>query len=303
MMRLNKSGQKKPGKKRTGIKRTVVRVHRFPSMLALITLIAVLYAPLVRVVVNAFNSNPLATTWEGATLRWFRTAINDTEVRSAVWVSVKLAGISSLVSVLIGTLAVVAVRMLPRGGRSLVKIAALSRVTTPEIIVATGLFVLMPLLSVKFGFNALFFGHVVYLTGFVVVLVAARAANADRSLEDAAQDLGARPWQVMWTIVLPDLLPAIGAAALLSAAFSFDDVAISRAVNSPTTTTLPLVLVSLIQRRVTPEIDAIATLLLLVGALLFGGALVLGGSVSALTGQPQQRNEHPADVKGTAQPS
>jgi ABC-type spermidine/putrescine transport system permease subunit II len=145
----------------------------------------------------------------------------------------------------------------------------------------------MPLLSVTFGFKALFFGHVVYLTGFVVVLVAARAANADRSLEDAAQDLGARPWQVMWTIVLPDLLPAIGAAALLSAAFSFDDVAISRALNSPTTTTLPLVLVSLIQRRVTPEIDAIATLLLLVGALLFAAALLLGGSVSALTGQPR----------------
>jgi spermidine/putrescine transport system permease protein len=125
MMRQNKPSQNKPGQTKT-----VVRVHRFPSMLALIALMVILYAPLVRVVVNALNSNPLATTWEGATLRWFRTAIHDTEVRSAVWVSVKLAAVSSMISVLIGTLAVVAIRMLPQGGRALVKIAALSRVTT-----------------------------------------------------------------------------------------------------------------------------------------------------------------------------
>jgi ABC-type spermidine/putrescine transport system permease subunit II len=264
------------------------RVHRIPSLIALVVLVAILYAPLLRVVINAFNSNPLATTWDGATLHWFRTAIADQEVRSAVWVSARLAIETSFISVLIGTLAVIAVRALPRRGRALVRLASLARVTTPEIIVATGLFVMMPLLSVRFGFRALFFGHVVYLTGFVVVLVAARAANADRSLEDAAQDLGARPWQVLWTIVLPDLLPAIGAAALLSAAFSFDDVALSRSLASPTSTTLPLVLVSLIQRRVTPEIDAIATLLLVVGGLLFVGALLAAGSVTALTGQPAQ---------------
>jgi ABC-type spermidine/putrescine transport system permease subunit II len=268
------------------LRKHTFRVHRIPSVTALALLITILYAPLLRVLINSFNSNPLATTWDGATLRWFRIAIADQEVRSALWVSARLAFETSIVSVLIGTLAVVAVRALPRGGRVLVRLASLARITTPEIIVATGLFVMMPLLSVRFGFRALFFGHVAYLTGFVVVLVSARAANADRSLEDAAQDLGARPWRVLCTIVLPDLLPAISAAALLSAAFSFDDVALSRSLASPTSTTLPLVLVSLIQRRVTPEIDAIATLLLGVGFLLFAAALFTAGSITALTGQP-----------------
>lgn len=144
---------------------------------------------------------------------------------------------------------------------------------------------MLPLLGWRFGMRALLLCHVVYLTGFVVLLVGPRAANADPRIEEAAHDLGARPWRVLLTIVIPDLLPAIGAAALLSAAFSFDDVALSRSLASPSITTLPLILVSTIQRRVTPEIDAIATLLLVLVAALFVCALVVARSVDVLTGQ------------------
>ncbi len=263
-----------------------MRKHRVPSIVALVIVLVVLYAPLFRIVVNAFNANELATTWKGGTLRWFRAALNNDEVKSAIWVSTKLAVATSVASVLFGTLAVIGLRSLRTGEQRIVRIGAAARVTTPEIILATALFVTVPLLGIRFGFLTMLIGHTVYLTGFVIILIAARAAQADPKLEEAAQDLGARPWQVLRTIVLPDLAPAIGAAFLLSAAFSFDDVALSRTMGSPRTTTLPLVLVSLIQRRVTPEIDAIATILLAIGAALFVGALIIAGNILTLTGQP-----------------
>jgi putrescine transport system permease protein len=262
-----------------------MRKHRIPSVAALAVLLLVLYAPLARVAINAFNANELSTTWGGATLRWFRAAWDNQEVRPAIWVSIKLAVLTSVISVVIGSLSVVAIRALPRGGAALVRLAAVSRVATPEIIVATGLVVTMPLIHLRFGFRAMLIGHVSYLTGFVVMLIAARAANADRRLEEAAQDLGAKPIRVLFTIVLPDLLPAIGAAALLAAAFSFDDVALSRSLTSPQSTSLPLVLVSLTQRSPTPELDAIATALLVIGTTLFVCALKIAGGLFAVTGQ------------------
>lgn len=265
--------------------RRAVRRQRVPSVAALVVLLAVLYAPLVRLSVNAFNANELGTTWDGATLRWFRSVWENDGLRRAARTSVVLAVSTAAISGVIGTLAVVAMRSLPRGGQWLVRIAALARVTTPEILVATGLFVLMPLIGQRLGFRAMLIGHVTYLTGFVVALVAARAVNADRSLEEAAADLGARPARVLFTIVLPDLLPAIGASALLAAAFSFDDVALSRSMSSPQSQTLPLFLVSMVQRRATPEIDAVAVVMLAVSALLFIGALTIAGSVGTLTGQ------------------
>jgi ABC-type spermidine/putrescine transport system permease subunit II len=262
-----------------------MRKHRWPSLCALTVLLVVLYAPLGRVLYNAFNASEAAGTWGGFTLRWFRKALGNQETRSAVWISVQLSLLSSLCSVVIGTLAVVALRASPRGVALLVRLGGAARVATPEIIVATGLVVTLPLIQFRIGFLAMLVGHVAYLTGFVVLLIAARAASADPRLEEAAQDLGARPLRVLLTIALPDLAPAIGASALLVAAFSFDDVALSRSLASPNSTSLPLVLVSLTQRNPTQELDAIATLLLLVGAVLFGGALRLAGTATTLTGR------------------
>ena len=248
----------------------------------LAALLLVLYAPLVRLIVNAFNANELATTWTGFTTKWFRSAVNNEAIRSSIRTSAVLAALTSLVSVTIGTALVLGLKLTNRGVAFLGRLLALARVTTPEIILATGLFVMLPTIGLRFGMVALLIGHAVYLTGFVVVLVGARAASADIGQEEAAADLGASPARVLARVVLPNLRPAIGAAALLSAAFSFDDVALSRVLASPRTTTLPLILVSMIQRRVTPEIDAIATILLLIGAALFAAALVIGRGIDTL---------------------
>ena len=259
-----------------------VRRHRVFSLAMLILLLLVLYAPLLRLLVNAFNANELATTWGGFTTKWFRSAVDNDGVRRAIRTSAWLALLTSLVSVTLGTLLVLGLKHANRGVAILGRLLSIARVTTPEIILATGLFVMLPTVGLRFGMVALLIGHAVYLTGFVVVLVGAQAARADVAVEEAAADLGASPARVLFRVVLPNLRPAIGAAALLSAAFSFDDVALSRVLASPQTTTLPLILVSMIQRRVTPEIDAIATILLLIGAALFAAALLIGRGIDTL---------------------
>jgi spermidine/putrescine transport system permease protein len=121
--------------------------------------------------------------------------------------------------------------------------------------------------------------HVAYLSGFVVLLVGARAAGSLRSYEEAALDLGAKRWQVLRDIVIPDLMPAIVSSALLVLAFSLDDVALSLALRGPTDTTVPIYIFSAVQRRVTPSIHAVRALVILAGIVTLGAAALLNRSV------------------------
>jgi spermidine/putrescine transport system permease protein len=259
-----------------------MRRHRPVSLVVLAVVVLVLYAPLVRVAVNAFNQDELGIRWEGFTGKWFRDAWNNELLRSSIGTSALLAVLSSVGSVIIGTAAVLAMRASGSRSAFATRLLAVSRIVTPEIIIATGLLVTLPLLRVRFGVVAMTIGHIAYLTAYVVLLVGARAARFDHRLEEAAADLGASPFRVLTRIVLPQLAPAIAAATLMSAAFSFDDVAISRSVASPTSQTLPLVLVSMIQRSPTPQIDAVATLLIGAAALLFGLAVFAGRGIETI---------------------
>jgi spermidine/putrescine transport system permease protein len=256
-----------------------MRRHRLVSLFVMAMVALVLYAPIVRVAVNAFNKDALGIRWEGFTDRWFRDAWNNDVLRSSVGKSAVLAVLSSIGSVVVGTAAVLSMRT--SGSRQVVatRLLSVSRIATPEIIIATGLLVTLPLLGIRFGTVAMTIGHIGYLTAYVVLLVGARAARFDTRLEEAAADLGAAPLRVLTQIVLPQLAPAIGASALMAAAFSFDDVAISRSVASPTSQTLPLVLVSMIQRSPTPQIDAVATILVVTAAGLFALALFVGRGI------------------------
>jgi spermidine/putrescine transport system permease protein len=261
-----------------------MRRHRPISLIVLVFVVLVLYAPLMRVCLNAFNRDELGIRWEGFTGDWFRDAWNNEVLRSSVGKSALLALLSSFGSVVIGTAAVLSMRTSRSRQALTTRLLSVARIATPEIIIATGLLVTLPLLRVRFGTIAMTIGHVAYLTAYVVLLVGARAARFDGRLEEAAADLGASPLRVLTRIVLPQLAPAIGAAALMSAAFSFDDIAISRSVASPTSQTLPLVLVSMIQRSPTPQIDAVATLLILAAAVLFGLAVFVGRGIETIRG-------------------
>ena len=134
--------------------------------------------------------------------------------------------------------------------------------------------VALPLVGMRFGFRTMLVAHVALLSAYVVLVVGARAAGADRAMEEAALDLGANRWQMLRDVVLPDLRPAIVSSGLLAAAFSFDDVALSASLRGPRDTTLPVYLFSVVQRRVTPAIYAVGTMVVVGGAVMFAAAMV-----------------------------
>ena len=246
----------------------------------LVALFAVLYGPLAFLVVASVNENPASTGWWGFTTRWYADALDDQSLREAVGVSVRLAVWASVLATTIGTLTAIAVRRTPAMER-LAALVATVRVGTPEIIIATGLGAMIPTLGLGFGLRPMIVAHVAYLSAFVVLLVGARAAGSDVAHEEAARDLGANRWQVLRHVVLPDLRPAIIAGAVLTAAFSFDDVALSLTLRGPQDTTVPVYILSAVQRRVTPSVHAIGAMVLLVGVLAFVVAWAVNRSVGA----------------------
>ena len=249
--------------------------RRRPTSLAVLTaVVVVLYAPLVFLVVAGINRNPLSTSWQGATGQWYRAMWDDEALRRSVAVSLRLAAVTTIVAVIFGTAMALAMRTSPLVQRWARGTAGL-RVATPEIVIATGLAALMPSAGVDFGFRPMVVAHVAYLTAYVVLIVGSRVATLDPALDMAAADLGAGPWRTLWRVILPDLRPAIGAAALLVMAFSLDDVALSLALRGPTDTTLPVYLYSVVQRRVTPAVYAVGTMVVLVGAVLFLTSMAL----------------------------
>ncbi len=239
---------------------------------ALVVLLAVLYLPVAYLVYASVNDNPLGTAWRGFTGRWFADAARSQEIRRSFWVSARLAAAASLGAVLVGTTAAIAVRR-STWMRRLSGVLAGMRVGVPEIIIATGLAVALPLVGMRFGFRAMLVAHVALLSAHVVLVVGACSAGSDRAMEEAALDLGANRWRMLRDVVLPDLRPAIVSSGLLAAAFSFDDVALSARLRGPRDTTLPVYLFSVVQRRVTPAIYAVGTVVVVGGAVMFAAAM------------------------------
>jgi ABC-type spermidine/putrescine transport system permease subunit II len=256
-----------------------MRKHGRVAKAVLGGLLVVLYAPLLFLVVASFNRNPLSTSWQGFTTKWFANAFNDPALRRAAGVSIRLAVSASVLSVLLGTSAAIAARRAPWLTRINGAFGTL-RVGTPEIVIATGLGAILPAVHIAFGFRPMLVAHAAYLSAYVTLIVGARAAGARRDLEEAALDLGARRWRVLRDIVLPDLMPAVVSSGLLALAFSFDDVALSLALRGPKDTTVPVYIFSAVQRRVTPSIHAIGALILALGAITFLCASFVNRSIA-----------------------
>ncbi len=238
----------------------------------------VLYAPLVFLVVASVNDNEASTDWRGFTTRWYTGAFDDPSLRDAVGVSVRLAVAASLTAMVVGTAAAIAARK-SRWLKRVNGVFCTARVATPEIIIATGLGAMLPAAGIAFGFRPMLIAHVAYLSAYVTLIVGARAAGANAAIEEAALDLGAGKWRVLYDIVLPDLRPAIVSSGLLALAFSFDDVALSLAFRGPNDTTVPIYIFSAVQRRVTPSIHAIGAIIVALGVLTFVVAAAVNRSV------------------------
>ena len=255
--------------------RVVIRVVALVGFVLMI-------APLFAVIANAFNANVILSGWGGFTTKWFGTVVRDAEVRNSTIRSLEVAAAVTAISTVVGTLAVAFSAYAPASVRRLTDGLTVMRVMVPEVIMAAGLIIVLPRLGIRFGLEAVIIGQSVWAIAFFIAIAGARRAGFDRRLEDAARDLGASPLRVLRTIVIPDLMPGILAAALLTFTFSFDDVVTTVFLSGPGSGTLPTFILGSIRHGITPSINAVgvmvmaATISLLALATLASGSLIPG---------------------------
>jgi spermidine/putrescine transport system permease protein len=265
------------------------------NALLLYAALAVLYMLLPVIVIGLFSFDQTSTgkldyRWSGLTLDYWREAFADESVNEAMITSIQLAGLSMLVATTIGTLMALALVRYQFRGRSASNLLIVLPMATPEIVIGAALLSMFLIYGLELGFTTLFIAHVMFSISFVVVVVRSRLIGFDRSLEEAAADLGAPPLTTFRTITLPLLAPGIVSAALLAFALSIDDFVISN-FNSGTTETFPLYIFGVSLRGIPVQVNVLATLLFL--ATVVAIALVLW---------QQRRAERMADVAPEPEP-
>lgn len=221
-----------------------------------------LYAPILVLVAYSFNASALVTVWGGFSTRWYVALFSDVPLIAAAWVSLRVAVLASLIATILGTLAALAMERHGRfRGRSLFTGLVYGPMVMPEVMIGLSLLLTFIGIGLDRGLITIVIAHATFCTGFVAVVVSARLRGLDRSLEEAAADLGAGPLRVLGTVTLPLLAPAITAGALLAFTLSLDDLVIASFVSGPGATTLPMRLYSQVRLGVNPEINAASTLL------------------------------------------
>lgn len=245
--------------------------------------LVIIYLPIALVILYSFNENKLSSVWGGFSLKWYRTLFADKAMFQALGNSLILGLSASLAAGVVGTLGAVGFdRVRPRSRRLIEYLTSLP-LMTPEIILGMVFMAFFGMLGIPFGMGTLILSHTTFCIPYVFMLVQARLVGMDRSLAEAARDLGAGERQVFFTITLPLLLPAIVSGMLLSFAMSLDDVIISLFVTGVNVNTLPIKVYTALKTGVTPEINALCTLLL-AATLLLVGLSMLWSKISRLTG-------------------
>lgn len=242
---------------------------RFPSWLVEVwlrtqtaLLYLFLYAPIAVVVLYSFNNSRRVTIWGGFTTAWYQAAWTSPDVTSALQISLTVALINMAVAVALGTLAALGMRSAPRWLRISFEGLVYMTIITPEIVIAIASLLYFVNLNINLGVQTMVVTHAVYNTSIVALVVSARLAGMDRTLEEASADLGATPLTTFWRVTLPQLYPAVLAGALLAFTFSFDDFVLSFFVSGVGSTTLPLNLFSRLRFGVSPIINAVAATML-----------------------------------------
>jgi putrescine transport system permease protein len=240
---------------------------------------AFLYLPMIALVAFSFNDSAVANVWQGFTLKWYGALATDAQVVSGLWLSLKIAFLTACASVVLGTLAALALVKYRRfGGRTWFAGMVSAPLVMPEVII--GLSLLLMLVSVQGltqavwgvsfpqrGLLTIGLGHTLLGLAYATVIVQARLRELNPQLEEAAQDLGARPWQVFYLVTLPIISPALASAWLLTFTLSLDDVVLSQFLSGPGATTLPMVIFSRARLGLNPSVNALATVTITVVAL------------------------------------
>jgi len=243
---------------------------------------AFLYLPILALVVYAFNASPLPTVWGGFTLKWFGQLAQDREVLDGLWLSLRIATANALGAVVLGTLAAWALVKYKRYlGRTLMVAMVNAPLVMPEVIIGLSLLLMLVSMQRALGFPergwvTIWLGHLLVGMAYATVVIQARLQALNPQLEEAAQDLGARPLQVFFLVTLPMIAQALASAFLLTFTLSLDDVVVAAFLSGPGSTTLPLVIFSRARLGVDPSVNAVATVVIaVVSVVILGGSYAL----------------------------
>lgn len=250
--------------------------QRWPAFTTVMLVVGLifLYLPMVVLVVYSFNESQLVTVWAGFSPKWYGELFADEQILSAVWTSLRVAFLAASMAVCLGTIAAF---VMTRFGKFRGKTALSSMVTAPlvmpEVITGLSLLLLFVQMAQLIGWPAdrgmatIWIAHTTFCSAYVAIVVAARLREIDRSIEEAAMDLGSPPMKTFFTVTLPVISPALAAGWLLAFTLSLDDLVIASFVSGPGANTLPMVVFSSVRMGVSPKINALATLIILVVSL------------------------------------
>lgn len=250
-------------------------------------IVVILYLPIALVILYSFNESKISSVWAGFSLKWYETLFRDKAMFEALWNSIVLALSASLGAAVVGTLGAYGFTKVRLRSKNAVEYISMLPIMIPEIILGMVFMAFFSLLGLPFGMTTLILAHTTFCIPYVYMLVKARLVGMDPSLAEAARDLGAGEARVFFDITLPLLAPAILSGMLLSFAMSLDDVIISIFVTGVNVNTLPIKVYTQIKTGVTPEINALCTLML-------GATLLLVALSNALgkVGKPRPERRH-----------
>ena len=230
----------------------------------LLLVLLFLYAPIIVMMVMAFNASPLYQLPFSFSTIWFEQLIDNKRLLQAGANSVLIAALTTIIATTLGTLAALALARYQFRGKTLLQLLLFPPITIPWLIIGTAMLVFFFWVGIGRGLHAMVLGHVALAIPYVIVVVGARLKSFGTSLEDAAATLGANPWQSFWRVTLPVLAPGIVAAGVFAFAISFDQFVISYFLAKPGVTTLPVEIYSAIRKGFTPEINAISTIIIII---------------------------------------
>ncbi|HDS0922782.1 TPA: ABC transporter permease subunit [Stenotrophomonas maltophilia] len=253
---------------------------------------AFLYLPILLLMIYSFNASKLATVWSGFSTRWYGELFNNRQILDALWISLKVAFWTASAATVLGTMAAMVMTRFKRfPGKTVFGALITAPLVMPEVILGFSLMTLLVAMGGIPGFpsrgvGSIWIAHVTFTLSFVTVIVSSRLQELDRSLEEAAMDLGASRLKVFFQITLPIIAPALVAGWLLAFTLSLDDVVIASFVAGPNSTTLPMKVFASVRMGIKPEINALATLMV----LAVSAAAVAGWFITSRSEKRRQRD-------------
>jgi spermidine/putrescine transport system permease protein len=248
------------------------KIPDWALLLFAVLIYAFLYAPILVLMLFSFNSSKSTQVWTGFSTRWYGELLRDETVLAAFKTSMIVGASATAIATVIGTLTALALSRYSFRGKTLADSTIYAATVMPEIVVGVSLLVFFVAATINLGIVTIIIAHVAFTISFVTIVVRARLSGMDRSVEEAAQDLGANPVQTFLRVTLPLILPGVIAGALLAFTLSFDDFVITFFVAGVGSSTLPLKIYSMIRFGVSPTINALSTVVLVATMILiFGG--------------------------------